>query len=105
MKTLDLFRLPPDFKLRDADAARQPLGEAGKDDVKDETARLLDRVAELQPMLHAQGKHKVLLVLQGMDTSGKDGATRSLFGKINPAGLRAVAFKAPSETEAAHDFL
>ncbi|CAN7651337.1 polyphosphate kinase 2 family protein [Pseudoduganella sp. LjRoot289] len=109
MKNLNLFRIPTDLKLREADAASQPLAAGGKDGgkngVKEETERLLERIAELQPMLHAQGKHKVLLVLQGMDTSGKDGAIRSLFSKINPVGLRAVAFKAPTDTEAAHDFL
>ena len=72
MKARDVFRFAPDVKLRDADAARQPLdkGNADKQDTREATQRLLERVAELQPMLHAQGKHKVLLVLQGMDTSG-----------------------------------
>ena len=108
MKARDLFRFAPDVKLRDADAARQPLGKANTDaksGTKDATQRLLGRIAELQPMLHAQGKHKVLLVLQGMDTSGKDGAIRSLFSAVNPVGLRAVSFKAPTEIEAGHDFL
>ena len=105
MKTLKLFRIPSDLTLREADAARQPLGDGGKDDVKQETERLLERIAELQPMLHAQGAHKVLLVLQGMDTSGKDGTIRSLFSKINPVGLRAVAFAAPTKAEAARDYL
>ena len=47
----------------------------------------------------------MLLVLQGMDTSGKDGTVRSLFSQVNPMGLRAVRFKAPTEFEVAHDFL
>lgn len=109
LKARSLFRFSPDARLRDADAAREPLsGAAGaedKADIKEATARLLERLAELQPMLHAQGKHKVLLVLQGMDTSGKDGAVRSLFSTINPVGLRAVSFKAPTEIESGHDFL
>jgi PPK2 family polyphosphate:nucleotide phosphotransferase len=104
-----LLRFSPDAKLRDADAGRQPLSDAAgsnaKADIKEATARLLGRLADLQPMLQAQGKHKVLLVLQGMDTSGKDGAVRSLFSTINPVGLRAVSFKAPSEIELGHDFL
>jgi PPK2 family polyphosphate:nucleotide phosphotransferase len=104
-KALELFRLPADFKLRDADASRQPLGDGDKGDDKETTAALLERVAALQPMLYAQRKHKVLLVLQGMDASGKDGAVRSLFGAINPVGLRAVSFKAPTELELAHDYL
>ena len=107
MKARELFRFAPDVKLRD-DAARLPPGKANTDakpDTKEATQRLLERIAELQPMLHAQGKHKVLLVLQGMDTSGKDGAIRSLFSAVNPVGLRAVSFKAPTEIEASHDFL
>ena len=56
-------------------------------------------------MLFAQRKHKVLLVLQGMDTSGKDGTLRALFSRINPMGLRGVQFRAPSLEEAEHDFL
>lgn len=105
MKARSLLRFSPDARLRDADAARKPLGNGAKSDDKEATQRLLERVAALQPMLHAQGKHRVLLVLQGMDTSGKDGAIRSLFNAINPVGLRAVSFKAPTEIELARDFL
>lgn len=101
MKARSLFRFSPDARLRDADAARKPLGNGAKSDDKEAAQRLLERVAALQPMLHAQGKHRVLLVLQGMDTSGKDGAIRSLFNAINPVGLRAVSFKAPTEIELA----
>lgn len=64
-----------------------------------------DDISDLQEMLYAGRTHKLLIVLQGMDTSGKDGTLRSLFGKINPMGLRATAFKAPTEIEAGHDFL
>lgn len=105
MKARELFRLPADFKLRDADASRQLLGEGDKGDDKQATAALLERAAALQVMLYAQRKSKVLLVLQGMDASGKDGAVRNLFGAINPAGLRAVSFKSPTELELAHDYL
>ncbi|MBY0243304.1 MAG: polyphosphate kinase 2 family protein, partial [Burkholderiaceae bacterium] len=76
-----------------------------KADTKDRTDALLEQVSDLQTMLYAQGQHKVLLVLQGMDTSGKDGAVRSLYSKISPAGLRTAAFKAPTELEAGHDYL
>ena len=105
MKASDLFRVPDNFALRDADAARQPLGDGSKTGDKERTEDLLQRVSDLQVMLYAQRKHKVLLVLQGMDTSGKDGAVRALYGKINPVGLRAVSFKAPTALEAGHDYL
>ncbi len=104
-KARDLFRVPEDFTLDDADAARQPLGDGSKAGDKERTGELLERVGDLQTMLYAQRKHKVLLVLQGMDTSGKDGAVRSLYGKINPVGLRAVSFKAPTALEAGYDYL
>lgn len=59
----------------------------------------------LQERLHAQRRERVLLVLQGMDTSGKDGTVRAVFQNVDPLGLRIVRFRAPSEREAAHDFL
>ena len=69
------------------------------------TDALIKRISSLQDKLYAQRKQKVLLVLQGMDTSGKDGAVRALFSGINPMGVRAVAFKAPTDAELAHDYL
>jgi PPK2 family polyphosphate:nucleotide phosphotransferase len=55
--------------------------------------------------LHAEGKRKVLLVLQGMDTSGKDGTIRHVFSECDPLGIRLANFKAPSTEELAHDYL
>jgi PPK2 family polyphosphate:nucleotide phosphotransferase len=109
MKARDLFRVPDPFTLRDDDAARKLL-EAGekagsKAGDKERTEALLEQVNDLQTMLYAQRKHKVLLVLQGMDTSGKDGAVRSLYGRIDPVGLRTAAFKAPTALEAGYDYL
>jgi PPK2 family polyphosphate:nucleotide phosphotransferase len=62
-------------------------------------------LAVQQEMLYAARQQKVLLVLQGMDTSGKDGSVRALFSGISPMGLRAVRFEAPSAEELAHDYL
>ena len=59
----------------------------------------------LQECLHAQQHARVLLVLQGMDTSGKDGTIRAVFHEVDPLGLRIVPFKAPTPVELAHDFL
>lgn len=105
MKARDLFRVPDPFTLHDDDAARQLLGDGSKTGDKERTEALLEQVSDLQTMLYAQRKHKVLLVLQGMDTSGKDGAVRSLYGKINPVGLRTAAFRAPTALEAGYDYL
>jgi PPK2 family polyphosphate:nucleotide phosphotransferase len=107
------FRAPAKLALRDEDASDKPLrgdtGKASKDEIKaDEkvrTTELTAQIAALQEMLYAQRKQKMLIVLQGMDTSGKDGTVRSLFSQVNPMGLRSVGFKAPTEHELARDYL
>ncbi|MES2150027.1 MAG: PPK2 family polyphosphate kinase [Pseudomonadota bacterium] len=115
MDACKLFRAPKKLALTEEGAAATPLRDSaevkalGKDEVKQRerarTAELAAQIALCQEMLYAQRKHKVLLVLQGMDTSGKDGTVSALFNHINPMGLRAVGFKAPTAAELAHDFL
>jgi len=118
MKALERFRAPKDLKLGDEDAGATPLrkqgdksdgGKHAKGEVKERertlTAELTAAAARLQEMLYAGRRKKLLLVLQGMDTAGKDGTVRALFSQINPMGLRATAFGAPTERERAHDFL
>lgn len=68
-------------------------------------ASLTQKIAEYQNILYASKQYKVLVILQGMDTSGKDGTIRSVFGEMNALGTRAVAFKAPNNHEMAHDYL
>jgi PPK2 family polyphosphate:nucleotide phosphotransferase len=71
--------------------------------------RLLDqlenRLAKLQTRLFAEGERSVLLVLQGLDASGKDGVVRAVFTGVNPQGVRVASFRVPTETERAHDYL
>ncbi len=110
MQARDRYRASKQLRLRDEDAAATPLRDSdGNGGVKQReralTAELTEHIARLQEMLFAQRQHKLLVILQGMDTSGKDGTVRSLFSHINPMGLNAVQFKAPSADEAAHDFL
>ncbi len=62
-------------------------------------------LARLQQVLYAEGKRSLLIVLQGMDTSGKDGTIRHVFSGVNPQGCSVVSFKAPSVIELAHDYL
>ena len=76
-----------------------------KDAAKEKTAKLLEQLDELQNLLYASGKYAVLVILQGMDASGKDGATKHVFGPLNPLGVMAKSFKAPTEEELSHDFL
>lgn len=110
MKLRERLRARQPLKLRDADAGATPLRtKDDKDGVKqrerEQTAELTAKISELQQMLFATRQGRVLLVLQGMDTSGKDGTLRALFSRINPMGLRGVQFQAPSREELAHDFL
>jgi len=68
-------------------------------------ARDIDRLAKLQDVLYADRRYAVLVVLQGMDTAGKDGTIKHVMSGVNPSGCEVVPFKVPTEEEAAHDFL
>lgn len=68
-------------------------------------AELNARLARLQEVMYAEGKHKVLVVIQAMDTGGKDGVIRKVFSGINPQGVKVTSFKAPTSEELAHDYL
>jgi PPK2 family polyphosphate:nucleotide phosphotransferase len=68
-------------------------------------AELASELGELQELLFAAGTHSLLVIFQGMDTSGKDGATKDVFREVSPSGCRVVSFGVPTEEELAHDFL
>src|SRR5687768_5307670 len=76
-----------------------------KEDIQRKTERMARRIGDLQHIMFAEKKHSLLVVLQGMDGSGKDGATRKVFQYCSPTGIDAAAFRKPSEEEFAHDFL
>src|SRR5438874_852973 len=65
----------------------------------------LDELIRLQNLLYAEGQRALLIILQGMDTSGKDGTIRHVMSGLSPLGVHVTAFKAPTEEELAHDFL
>jgi PPK2 family polyphosphate:nucleotide phosphotransferase len=71
----------------------------------EELARGVDRLTDLQERLWANGDHAVLVILQGIDTAGKDGTIRHVMGAFNPQGCDVVGFKVPTPEELAHDFL
>jgi PPK2 family polyphosphate:nucleotide phosphotransferase len=77
----------------------------GKERAKAVAAKLIGRLAELQERLYANAQRSVLVVLQGMDTSGKDGTIKHVMSGVNPQGCTVATFKAPSDRELAHDFL
>jgi PPK2 family polyphosphate:nucleotide phosphotransferase len=76
-----------------------------KEEAKRKTKRMTKRIGDLQNIMYAEKKHSLLVVLQGMDACGKDGATRKVFAHTNTTGTDAVPFKKPTEEEFAHDFL
>ncbi|MGI9659202.1 MAG: polyphosphate kinase 2 family protein [Gaiellaceae bacterium] len=93
---------PANLAKRDA---RDGLGLEGKDEGKELLGELIEELALLQNRLWAEGERSLLLVLQGLDASGKDGTIRSVFTGVNPQGCQVVSFKAPSSNERAHDYL
>jgi PPK2 family polyphosphate:nucleotide phosphotransferase len=91
------------IKLKDIDTdAPESLK---KEAVKKKTADILKDLDELQNLLYAESKHSLLIVIQGMDASGKDGLTRDVFTSMNPQGVNVKSFKEPTLEELSHDFL
>ena len=89
-------------------AKRDPqddLGFESKEWAQTRLDNLRTRLEVLQPRLYAEARRSVLLVLQGLDASGKDGVIRTVFEGLNPQGVRVASFKAPTSTELAHDYL
>lgn len=76
-----------------------------KEETKKKTQAILQKLDDLQNLLYAESKHSLLIVLQGMDASGKDGVIRDVFGVLNPQGVDVTSFKAPTDEELSHDFL
>lgn len=76
-----------------------------KRDARAELEELRNELEELQEVLYAEHRHKVLVVLQGRDTSGKDGTIRRVFDGVNPQGVRVAHFRKPTPEELDHDFL
>ena len=85
--------------------ARDDLGLGDKQGAEAHLARLKEKLEVLQQRLYSEGRHSVLLVLQGLDASGKDGVIRTVFEGLNPQGCRVASFKAPTSTELGHDYL
>ncbi len=108
----DLLRVPPGPVDLDAlDPRATPGFDGGKSAGKKALAALSDQVSDLQERLYAESRgdngveRAVLLVMQGMDTSGKGGVMRHCVGLLDPQGVQITAFKAPTKTELSHDFL
>ena len=99
------FRSSAGFKVCDEAAGAKSLSSGDKVADREATLVLTARIAELQNVFFAARARKMIVVLQGMDTSGKDGTVKGVFGNVDPLGIRSVAFKAPTTVEREHDFL
>lgn len=104
---MDRYRVAPGSHV-DLDAwdpADRSAFSGGKQAGRAHLGKLRKRLAELQRLLWAEDKHKVLVVLQAMDTGGKDGTIRKVFTGVNPQGIRVHGFKTPTPEELGHDYL
>ena len=103
--------LPPSAKkskrsvLADFDPAAKPFSSGDKARDKAAVEALALEIDALQNLFYADKRYKLLVILQGTDTSGKDGTLRGVFGRISPLGVRTVGWTAPSDSERAHDYL
>lgn len=100
-----------EFRVMDAslfslsDTVAEPPSGFDRDESKSRLKSLTKRLQSLQKLMWGQRKERLLVVLQSIDTGGKDGTIRSVFGKINPQGVKVHSFKKPTERELAHDYL
>ena len=95
----------PAVSLASFDPGAKPFSQGKKSEDKAAVEALAQELDALQNLFYADRRHKVLVVLQGMDTSGKDGTVRGVFGRTSPLGVHVVGWRAPTETERAHDYL
>lgn len=104
---IDVLRVRPGKKvdLSAVDPRATPEYSGDKEASVATIAALNSRLEQLQELLYAEGKHRVLVVLQAMDAGGKDGTIRAVFDGVNPSGVRAPSFKKPNSKELSHDYL
>jgi PPK2 family polyphosphate:nucleotide phosphotransferase len=104
---MEMYRIEPGTRVDLS--AWDPRDESRFDGGKSHSVAVLEmlngRLRHLQELLYAQGKHKLLIVLQAMDTGGKDGVIRHVFRGVNPQGVKVASFKVPTPEELAHDYL
>jgi PPK2 family polyphosphate:nucleotide phosphotransferase len=106
MKNISKYSVnPKKSKLSDYKTDDKSERSDSKEQDSYELTKLAIEINTLQDILQAEGKRKVLLVLQGMDASGKDGTVRHVFSECDPLGIRLASFKGPSQDELAHDYL
>jgi PPK2 family polyphosphate:nucleotide phosphotransferase len=107
MEGVERYRVAPGRKVRLAgwETHESSMFESGKDEGEAALAEMNRRLESLQELLWAEHKHKLLIVLQAMDTGGKDSTIRHVFEGVNPQGVDVHSFGVPTEEELAHDYL
>ena len=93
------------FELSGLKASAKPLSSGDKEADKADVEALASELDGLQNLFYADKRYKLLVLLQGTDTSGKDGTIRAVFSRTSPLGVHTVGWKAPNEEERAHDYL
>ncbi len=88
-----------------SDYATRPPKNTDRDEIEDKTKKLVREIEQLQELLYANRRYSLLIIFQGMDSSGKDGATHNIFKRCSPSGVTAYSFKKPTKEELSHDFL
>ncbi len=101
----DLLRVKPGAKVRLADIDPNHTYGRDKQSAAADLQKGLDRLTDLQDRLWAEQKHKILVVLQGIDAAGKDGSVKHVMSAFNPMGCTVTSFKVPTPIELAHDYL
>jgi PPK2 family polyphosphate:nucleotide phosphotransferase len=102
---MEQYRISPGRQVDLSTVETYYEGEIKKKAGKKKLKAMSKTLRDLQELLYAEGKQKVLVVLQGFDASGKDGTIKNVFGRVNPQGTNVVSFKVPSSKELAHDYL
>lgn len=93
------------ISLKDFDPDETSAFKDGKKKAKEELAKLLAEISQLQEKMYAESKQKLLIIIQTTDTGGKDGTIRAIFSGVNPQGVKVSSFKVPTPVELAHDYL
>jgi PPK2 family polyphosphate:nucleotide phosphotransferase len=107
MPPFNSYRVKPgkDFHIDDFDPDDAGEWKGRKEEAKLLQIELTEKLETLQEQLYAEGKHKLLVVIQGMDAAGKDGTIRKVFEGVNPQGVRVASFKSPTPQELSYDYL
>jgi len=104
---MDAYKVKPGQKidLKKANPGDDAIFKGNKKQGKKQLRTLNVELETMQEMLYAENKHKLLVILQGTDTSGKDGVIRHVFEGVNPQGVSVASFKVPTDEELSHDYL